>query len=525
MERFDQDPPPPPVAKVLLLIVGGGVLLFVVLPVLAMTLLMMFTPADEEEVPVPPKATPQSVAKSSPTTRPTSPAKTGSNNPGSTPKTVRTLPAKEVPSLVGDPSRSKPQPKSAVDFTSDNPLPALGTLPPNAPKGPFTAATDPHNGSYGVEPVRLTPNLPLTQLTRVEPVPGLLAGPWTVAPDPRPSREGDTLPGNLVLELDRKQRAVLSALPSPFVVVFSLSPRTSAVVDMRTQRPVWVFSTKMTDLDQIDCLTISRDGRRVTWLDYWGYSYVEQPAANELATPKVVPVRVLFPQGFHGNNPLAGFPDDRLLPPSTWFWKEATREFQPPWTTSWDAPRVRIAVSSGGRYVALWNSPTQIDVWEVATGAIQGTLLVPEAQPGKDGPQVFSVTPQLLTFSPDGQSLAATRTCGRNWEVLEWDLTTGEPRGGWSCSAFSVPTGQVLEWHPESGGWRLSHVLIDRKTGRVLGQFPYNPLCLQPRCFVARDQVLLQGGLGSFTSPRLTLQTYGLPADVIPPAWTPDSRE
>lgn len=142
--------------------------------------------------------------------------------------------------------------------------------------------------------------------------------------------------------------------------------------------------------------------------------------------------------------------------------------------------RAWSAISPGGRYlVKEWTDTVQgyrLMAWDLTTGKQIGEL---EFQNKKDK----WAQPQALVFSPDGKELALLWRYGEkpdNWaHILVFDATTGKKIADHKLgflfqtadSLMSETGNKCLRWFPDGSGWLLyGHVLLDRKTGAVLGR-------------------------------------------------------
>jgi len=187
---------------------------------------------------------------------------------------------------------------------------------------------------------------------------------------------------------------------------------------------------------------------------------------------------------------MAFSPDSRMLSVALWdgmIWLRdvATgREMQT--LKGYDRGVFGVAFSPDGRTLAsgLWNG--MIQLWDVATGQVTQTLkddsqsvkLESMASLLRGPPKALLARNKIVTFSPDGQTLASA---GRDRLIKFWDVATGQLTGwkdvddGWRLEsvAFS-PDGRMLVSASWDGTVRLWDVAIGRAM-RTLSGFDVGP--------------------------------------------------
>ena len=128
-----------------------------------------------------------------------------------------------------------------------------------------------------------------------------------------------------------------------------------------------------------------------------------------------------------------------------------------------------VAISPGGRYLALISNDPHLVVFDLTTGKKAGEL--PISNPGH---------PEGLTFSPDGSELAGVFAPGTDTKVIVWDVAKGEVLVDHLIKGMvklNTPGGQntpghTLEWLPDGSAWLLyGHTLVDRNSGRLVWTF------------------------------------------------------
>lgn len=131
-----------------------------------------------------------------------------------------------------------------------------------------------------------------------------------------------------------------------------------------------------------------------------------------------------------------------------------------------------IAVSPGGRFLALNSEYDQVMVFDAEQGTIAGTIQVPKS--GEDG---GSISFESLSFTPDGQQVAVLLEGASETRVVAYDLSTGKPAGehvvpghiSLGTHAASSYDGPKLQPMPDGKGWLLfGRLLLDRETGLVV---------------------------------------------------------
>ena len=128
-----------------------------------------------------------------------------------------------------------------------------------------------------------------------------------------------------------------------------------------------------------------------------------------------------------------------------------------------------VAISPGGRYLALISIEPHLVVFDLTTGKKAGELAI--ANPGHV---------EGLTFSPDGTELAGVFAPGTDTKVLAWDVAKGEMvvdhliKGMVKLNTpggVNTP-GHTIEWLPDGSAWLLyGHTLVDRANGRIVWTF------------------------------------------------------
>jgi len=400
-----------------------------------------------------------------------------------------------------------------------------GVFNPNVPQQP----RQPHQPVIGqVQPVQpftpppIPPQLVVRQLKPWQ----VQADPATYAPrgldtfDAPKAARGIPLGGGFT-------KVVFPDAPSPFVVVTPAAARGQAVpngalqvYDLRTQRPTGPAFLAPTAMGENPI--VSADGVHVAVRD----ETAAQPTINVWtattgrglrqivadADPKVFvhPVEFLgkdklLTMKYHGRFPDHGERTTYQV------WNLTTGKADVEFEVDNVFNRAWSAISPGGRYMVIEQTDTvqgyRLLAWDLTTGKPVGEI---EFQNKKDK----WAQPLALVFSPDGKELALVWRYAEkpdNWaHILVFDAATGKKiadhKLGFlmpSADSLMSETGnKCLRWFPDGSGWLLyGHVLIDRKTGTVLGKMggkePTWHAEMPPRQFLDRSHVtgLFQAGL------------------------------
>lgn len=321
-------------------------------------------------------------------------------------------------------------------------------------------------------------------------------------------------------------RVVFPDPPSPFVAVTPAAPRGQSVTatalqvyDLRTQRPAGPAFLVPTALGENPIL--SADGVHVAardekaaqptvnvWTATTGRG-LRQIVADSDANVFAHPVEFLgkdrlLTMKYHGRFPDHGEKTTYQV------WDLTTGKADVEFDVDNVFNRAWSAISPGGRYMVVEQTDTvqgyRLMAWDLTSGKQVGEI---EFQNKKDK----WAQPLALVFSPDGKELALVwRYAERpdNWaHILVFDAATGKKLADHKLgflmpsadSLMSESGNKCLRWFPDGTGWLLyGHVLLDRKTGTVLGRMggkePKWHAEIPPRQFLDRSHVtgLFQSG-------------------------------
>jgi WD40 repeat protein len=171
--------------------------------------------------------------------------------------------------------------------------------------------------------------------------------------------------------------------------------------------------------------------------------------------------------------------------------------------------REAATISPGGRYLALVSNDSSLIVYDLTTGTKAGELLIPKTD-------AVYLSPEGLSFSPDGTEIAGLFTGGTESKLLVWDLVkceivvdhtlVGNPK-------LNIPgaqsyKGRAVDWLPDGSAWLLfGHSLVDRAGGRIVWNFQSQPgdFSPDPRMLIDEDHMIIT--TGPRTARRIEIAT------------------
>jgi len=430
----------------------------------------------------------------------------------------RTSPASD-PGLDLTVPKRMPQPaiptQPTIPIRPANPTPANPTPAIPTPAIPTPAIPRPVNPTQPAYTRRL--DAPLPEPIAIQPAAREPGMPWNVVPDPLLEKNVYSLAANENVFNVGTARLVNSLTPSPYLAVIPLEEPDGFVQDLRTGTVLWKFENTLRENRKPVQVSLSPDGNRVAINAHLLFEVAERPSGDESVDFKIKPDVLKFVKGFLDADSLLGRMRASDAPEHV-LWVYNTRHgTRQSWNWKDEKDYPSVAVSPTGKYLATWSSEQGVKIWSPTERVVKGIL---------PAVSVYPMRPRLLAFSPDGKSLAGYQLDNSYVEILMWDLRSGQHLGGWRYEVL-VPQDlysgrNFFEWHPGSGGWRLASYLIDRRTGRMLGQIktlPFNSDQI-PRRLISRDQVLLShGGYGWIGSRTPAARVERLPASAVPADW------
>jgi len=328
-------------------------------------------------------------------------------------------------------------------------------------------------------------------------VPKIEAAPaWSVKVDP--PAESFKIPeeAGYAIAVPSGQGVIFPTTPSPFVALGRNENPTDVrqVFDLRTRKPVGSIKGKG---DVSRDAKISPDGQFLLTelkggpptqsrsIVVWSFR-TGQAARTIEASPTPATIHLLGFAG--GNQPVTARyigPGDLI---SVWDVEtgKLARELLGPPSFSKDA----VAISPGGRYLAVISIEPHLVVFDLTTGRKVGEVAFPNAG-----------NPEGLTFSPDGTELAGVFAPGMDTKILVWDVAKGEVVVDHLIKGMvklNTPGGQnipghTIDWLPDGSAWLLySHTLVDRANGRLVWTFRPAPgdIYGAPRVLIDADRML-----------------------------------
>jgi hypothetical protein len=446
--------------------------------------------------------------------------------PGFPPPNERKEPPPTRPQ-PSDPMKDRPDfPKLPADFPK---LPAdFPKLPPDFPKLPpkFPKPQD-KPPTHPKEPAK-----PAHEAEEAK---------WEVNPDPGP--EFAKGPCNLKTLIDFKGPLVYSTAPSSPYVALAPAKATNVmvVVDLRTMKQYGAPIAGNFNAFNFTNLTLSPDG------DYFaarinhdlGAKVPTKIAVWSVATGKQIHLLELDPNHIMKLGLIDFRGKDQL------FTMKHEHEFPDPSTKStyqtWDLKtgRVMSEFSTNHVYAARWAglSPGRRYMIQEETGTVSGYhLLVWDLDTGKNvgdiefqGKKDKWGSAAGFAFSPDGEQVAMLwwqSEKPKRWgRLLCFDVKTGKKVHDYPIgyafphldSVAGVGGTRSIQWIPDNSGWLLfCHVLIDRKTGTVLGKLAPEPngIKIDDRRFLNRDHISTGSSLGF--NPRIGVNS--IQWDLLKPA-------
>ncbi|TWT33059.1 SHD1 domain-containing protein [Blastopirellula retiformator] len=178
----------------------------------------------------------------------------------------------------------------------------------------------------------------------------------------------------------------------------------------------------------------------------------------------------------------------------------------------------QLAVSPGGAYVAVATSTDKmVHIYDLRTGVEAGQVGGKAQLPG-------FASPQLVSFSPDGEELLLYSNSGGGKHLITWDMRTGEKGaelqfdedpGRKGPAGFSYHD-RPIEWRPDRSGWLIGGwVLVERGSPDIVWIDDTQKSSSdvgQPRRFVDNNRLL---DFASDSDRRMTMALTAISNDTI----------
>ncbi len=333
-------------------------------------------------------------------------------------------------------------------------------------------APTPKESPASEEPAEASTDTPAT----VDPGGPPLARPgsidWQASADP--PRSGFDLAPDANVEIRVPVRysrpfVLFPSSPSPFVLLGGESRRgTRTLWDLRKSKAVAEIEEADAEFDENDQLALSGDGRFLAFFNHETrgaihvWSFAENKVAHKLSLPQSSS-RPTFLR-FAGSRRLivgASTEDTYLIYDVEQGRQCGMIEAKP----SYD-DKCQV-VSPGGSYLAVFSQArSPLTIYDTRNGVRAGRL--------ENRIETYG-NPECLTFSNDGEELAASFHSGTELQIQVWRMSDGKSEATYTLPRNPINTvryfGPALQWLADRKGWFLSGAsLIDREMEKVVWQ-------------------------------------------------------